>query len=167
WQWMNTTVRGDMGRARRAKGDERMLHSTRIWAAVCLGLGRVLLASLLAVPLATRAARNKGSWCDNLIRVFTTTGLGMPAFWLGFMLILMFSVQLGWFPASRYGSDWLDKVHPLVLPCLTIALALSAALSRNPRASMHVDLPAGPVTAARVRGLRASALVRGPAAHRS
>ncbi|CZT30663.1 ABC transporter permease [Pseudomonas cerasi] len=158
--FMKNLVQGDMGKSLLYKIDVLKLISTRIEPTVCLVLGSVLLALLIAVPLATLAARNKGSWSDNLIRVFTTTGLGMPAFWLGIMLILMFSVQLGWFPVSGYGSDWLDKVHHLVLPCLTIALALSAVLIRNLRASMLVELQADHVTAARARGLSESALFR-------
>ena len=84
----------------------------------------------------------------------------MPAFWLGLMLILLLSVQWGLFPVSGYGRTWLDKAHHMVLPCLTIALALSAVLVRNLRASMLMELQADHVTAARARGLSEAAVFR-------
>ncbi len=74
---------------------------TRIEPTLVLVLGSVLLALLIAVPLATLAARNKGGWVDNLIRVFTTVGLGMPAFWLGLMLILLLERAVGLVPGIR------------------------------------------------------------------
>jgi peptide/nickel transport system permease protein len=158
--FMKNLLQGDMGKSLLYKIDVLKLIATRIEPTLFLVLGSVLLALLMAVPLAMIAARNKGSWGDNLIRLFTTTGLGMPAFWLGIMLILLFSVQLGWFPVSGYGDGWLDKLHHLALPCLTVALALAAVLVRNLRASMLVELQADHVTAARARGVSERALFR-------
>ncbi|MFH7456843.1 ABC transporter permease subunit, partial [Pseudomonas syringae group genomosp. 7] len=82
---------------------------------------------------------NKRRRGDNLIRVFTTTGLGKPAYRLGIMLILIFIVQLGWFPVSVYGIDWLDNAHHMVVPCLTIALAVWGVLILNVSASMLME----------------------------
>jgi peptide/nickel transport system permease protein len=158
--FLKNIFQGDMGKSLLYKIDVLRLITTRIEPTLFLVLGSVLMALLIAIPLATLAARNKGTWVDNLIRVFTTTGLGMPAFWLGIMLILLFSVQFGWFPVSGYGRDWLDKFHHMVLPCLTIALALSAVLVRNLRASMLMELQADHVTAARARGLSEASVFR-------
>jgi len=158
--FLKNLFNGDLGQSLLYKVDALKLISTRIEPTLFLVLGSVLLAMLIAVPLATVAARNKGGWGDNLIRLFTTAGLGMPAFWLGIMLILLFSVQLGWFPVSGYGRSWPDKLHHMVLPCLTIALALSAVLIRNLRASMLMELQADHVTAARARGLPEDAVFR-------
>ncbi|EJN19808.1 MULTISPECIES: ABC transporter permease [Pseudomonas] len=158
--FLKNLFNGDLGQSLLYKVDALKLISTRIEPTLFLVLGSVLLAMLIAVPLATVAARNKGGWGDNLIRLFTTAGLGMPAFWLGIMLILLFSVQLGWFPVSGYGRSWPDKLHHMVLPCLTIALALSAVLIRNLRASMLMELQADHVTAARARGLPENVVFR-------
>ncbi len=151
--FLKNLLKGDLGQSLLYKVDALKLIVTRIEPTLVLVLGSVVLALLIAVPLATWAARNKGGWADNLIRVFTTVGLGMPAFWLGLMLILLLSVKWGLFPVSGYGRTWLDKAHHMVLPCLTIALALSAVLVRNLRASMLMELQADHVTAARARGL--------------
>jgi peptide/nickel transport system permease protein len=118
-----------------------------------LVLGSVLLAVLIAVPLATGAARYRGRLADHAIRLISTIGLGLPAFWLGIMVILLFSISLHWFPVSGYGSDWGERLHHLFLPCLTVALALSAVLTRNLRASLLMELQNDYVTAARARGL--------------
>ncbi len=158
--FLKNLLNGDLGQSLLYKIDALKLISTRIEPTLMLVLGSVLLALLIAVPLATIAARNKGGWADNLIRVFTTAGLGLPAFWLGLMLILLFSVHWGLFPVSGYGRTWGDKLHHLVLPCLTIALALSAVLVRNLRASMLLEMQADHVTAARARGLSEGAVFR-------
>lgn len=158
--FMKNLAHGDMGKSLLYKIDVLKLIVSRLEPTLFLVLGSVLLALLMALPLATIAARHKGGWGDTLIRLFTTAGLGMPSFWLGIMLILLFSVQLGWFPVSGYGQDWLDKLRHMVLPCLTIALALSAVLVRNLRASMLMALKADHVTAARARGLPESVLFR-------
>ena len=158
--FLKNLLKGDLGQSLLYKIDALKLISTRIEPTLMLVLGSVLLALLIAVPLATIAARNKGGWADNLIRVFTTAGLGLPAFWLGLMLILLFSVHWGLFPVSGYGRTWGDKLHHLVLPCLTIALALSAVLVRNLRASMLLEMQADHVTAARARGLSEGAVFR-------
>jgi len=152
--FLKNLLKGDLGQSLLYKVDALKLIVTRIEPTLVLVLGSVLLALLIAVPLATVAARRKGGWADNLIRVFTTVGLGMPAFWLGLMLILLLSVQWGLFPVSGYGRTWLDKAHHMVLPCLTIALALSAVLVRNLRASMLMELQADHVTAAGRAGCR-------------
>ncbi|HJT14362.1 MAG TPA: ABC transporter permease, partial [Dongiaceae bacterium] len=90
---------------------------------------------------------------DHAIRVFTTAGLGFPAFWLGIMLIILFSVKLGLFPVSGYGDDILERLHHMILPCLTVALSLSAVVTRNLRASMIAELASDHATAARAKGL--------------
>ncbi len=112
--FLKNLLKGDLGQSLLYKVDALKLISTRIEPTLFLVLGSVLLALLIAVPLATVAARNKGGWQDHLIRLFTTAGLGMPAFWLGIMLILLFSVQLGLFPVSGYGRTAWDKLHHMV-----------------------------------------------------
>ncbi|UMZ12877.1 ABC transporter permease [Pseudomonas sp. MPFS] len=151
--FLKNLLKGDLGQSLLYKVDALQLIATRIEPTLFLVAGSVLLSLLIAIPLATLAARNKGGWSDHLIRLFTTAGLGLPAFWLGIMLILLLSVQLGLFPVSGYGRTWPDKLHHMVLPCLTIALALSAVLVRNLRASMLMELQADHATAARARGV--------------
>ncbi|WP_410014128.1 ABC transporter permease [Sodalis sp. RH24] len=150
--FLTNLLHGELGRSIVYRVDTLKLIMTRIEPTLCLVAGSVLLALLLTVPLAAVAARRRGSAADQVIRLLSTAGLGFPAFWLGIMLILLFSVTLGWFPVSGYGDAWSARLHHLVLPCLTVALALSAVLTRNLRASLLAELKADYVTAARARG---------------
>ena len=150
--FLKNLLQGELGRSIVYHVDTGKLILTRIEPTLYLVLGSVALALLLTVPLAAVAARRRGKIADQLIRLLSTAGLGFPAFWLGIMLILLFIVTLGWFPVSGYGSDWLEQLHHMVLPCLTVALALSAVLTRNLRASLLQELKADYVIAARARG---------------
>ncbi len=113
----------------------------------------VALALLLAIPAAVLAARRAGRWQDQAVRVVSTLGLGLPPFWLGIILVMVFSIWLGLFPVSGYGKDFLDHLHHLFLAALTLALALAPVLIRNLRASLLSEQSADYVVAARAKGL--------------
>jgi peptide/nickel transport system permease protein len=151
--FVKNLVHGEMGKSILYKVDSLKLIASRIEPTLFLVLGAVVLALLIAVPLATASARNRGGPIDHIIRLLSTAGLGFPPFWLGIMLILLFSVQLDLVPVSGYGRTVLDKLHHLILPCLTAALALSAVLTRNLRASILAELNSDQAMAARARGL--------------
>ncbi|BAS37010.1 peptide ABC transporter permease [Klebsiella variicola] len=152
--FLRNLLQGELGKSIVYRVDTLKLIGSRLEPTLWLVLGSVLLAIALTVPLAAIAARQRGRLADRLIRLFTTAGLGFPAFWLGIMLILLFSIVLGWFPVSGYGSDFLDQLRHMVLPCLTVALALSAVLIRNLRASLLMEMNSDYVVAARARGQR-------------
>jgi len=151
--FLKNLFNGEMGTSILYRIDVVRLIGERIGPTLFLVLGSVILAIAIAVPLATAASRNRGSLVDHTIRVVSTAGLGFPAFWLGIMLIILFSVKLDLFPVSGYGDNFADRLHHMVLPCLTVALALSAVLTRNLRASMIAELSSDHATAARARGL--------------
>ena len=144
--FLRNLLQGELGKSIVYRVDTLKLIGSRLEPTLWLVLGSVLLAIALTVPLAAIAARQRGRLADRLIRLFTTAGLGFPAFWLGIML--------GWFPVSGYGSDFLDQLRHMVLPCLTVALALSAVLIRNLRASLLMEMNSDYVVAARARGQR-------------
>jgi len=120
----------------------------------------ILLSVVIAIGLAVLAALYRGRLPDQLVRIYSTAGLGLPAFWLGIVLIILFSIQLGLFPVSGYGETPLDHLHHLFLPALTIALALSPVLIRNLRASLLAEMEADYVKAARSRGLSEAKIFR-------
>jgi peptide/nickel transport system permease protein len=153
--FLKNLARGEMGRSVVFKMPVLGLVAERVQTTLfLLGYG-VVLALVLTLPLAVIAALNRGRWPDHLIRMFSTAGLGFPAFWLGIMLMLVFSIGLGVFPVSGYGQGFLGHLHHLFLPALAIALALSAILTRNLRASLLAELDADYVAAARAKGLPA------------
>ncbi len=151
--FLRNLVNGEMGRSVVFRIDVLDLVVTRIEPTLFLVLGSTLLSLALAVPLASIAAVRRGRAADHIIRVVSTAGLGFPAFWLGIMLIIFLSVRLDLFPVSGYGETWSDKLHHMALPCLTVALSLSAVLTRNLRSSMIAELTSDQATAARARGL--------------
>lgn len=151
--FIKNLAQGEMGRSIVYKTDVLKLIATRIEPTLVLVLGSVLLALLIAVPMATLASRRRGTMADQGVRVVSTLGLGMPSFWIALMLMIVFSVNLDWFPVSGYGRSVSDKAVHMVLPCLTVALSLSAILTRSLRASLIAQINSDQATAARARGL--------------
>ena len=144
---------GEMGKSILYKIDVLPLISTRIEPTIALVVSSVILSILIAVPMSAIAARNVGRAPDHIVRVVSTFGIGFPPFWLGLMLIILFSVQLGMLPVSGYGSTIGEKIAHLILPALTVALSLSTVLTRSLRAAMIEALKSDVATAARARGM--------------
>jgi peptide/nickel transport system permease protein len=154
-RFLENVAQGEMGRSVVYKTAVVGVVAERFEATIFLLGYAVALALCLAVPLAVTATLRRGRAPDHLIRMFSTAGLGFPAFWLGIMLMIVFSVRLGLFPVSGYGEGFLGHLHHLFLPALAIALALSAILTRNLRASLLAELDADHIAAARAKGLPA------------
>ncbi|KAA6186242.1 ABC transporter permease [Thiohalocapsa marina] len=126
----------------------------RLPATVQLAVTALLLALLLAIPLGVLAARKRGTGVDAGAMLFSLVGVSMPNFWLGPLLILLFSLWLGWLPVS--GSD---QPGSLVLPAVTLGTALAAILARMVRASVLEVLQEDYIRTARAKGLSESALL--------
>lgn len=112
----------------------------------------LVLAILIALALACTGALKAGRWPDALVRMISTIGIGLPAYWVGIVLVLFFSIALGLFPTSGYGETWLAHLHHLFLPALTMALALAPVLARSLRATLVAELDSDYAVAARARG---------------
>lgn len=120
----------------------------RIPATVELTIGAMCLAILIGIPLGIIAAIKQYSGTDNLVMVFGLLGMSMPGFWLGPMLILVFAIQLDWFPVSERGG-----LEHLVLPALSLAMALSAIIMRMTRTSMLEVIQEDYIRTAKSKGL--------------
>jgi peptide/nickel transport system permease protein len=114
----------------------------------------LVLTIAMAFPLGVLAALKKDSLIDNVVRSIFVVLMLMPSFWVGILLIIFFSVQLGLFPVSGYGSGFFDILHHLFLPALTIALSITPVLVRALRSSILDALSADYVRTARAKGLR-------------
>jgi peptide/nickel transport system permease protein len=144
---------GEMGRSTLYKIDVLRLIATRIEPTLALVIVGTLMALMIAVPFAALSARRQGTAADHAVRIVSTAGIGFPSFWLGAMLIILFAVKLDWLPVSGYGQNLQDKFLHLLLPGLTIALSLSAVITRSLRAGMIAGLQSDVATAARARGM--------------
>ncbi|ASS59618.1 MULTISPECIES: ABC transporter permease [Rhizobium] len=151
--FLKNLANGEMGKSILYKIDVLKLIVTRIEPTLALVVSSVVLSVLIAVPMAAIAARNAGRAPDHAVRIVSTFGIGFPPFWLGLMLIILFSVELGVLPVSGYGATIGEKLSHLVLPSLTVALSLSTVLTRSLRAAMIDQLKSDVATAARARGM--------------
>jgi len=112
-----------------------------------------ILAILITLPLAIVAAQRKGGFVDFGIKASFVVMMSMPSFWLGILLILLFSIKLPLFPVSGYGAGAIDRIWHLFLPALVIALATSALTIRSLRSSILSVMNADFIDTARAKGL--------------
>jgi len=122
---------GDLGRSLYEQSGVTDLIRTRLPATIELTLCAMAMAIIISFPLATLAAVNKGSWIDRGSLLFSLLGLSLPNFWLGPLLMIIFSIQLGWTPVSGRGG-----IDHLLLPSLTLGLGMAAILTRILRTSL-------------------------------
>ena len=119
-----------------------------------LALSALFISTILGVGLGIISALNHNSWIDSSAMVVALLGVSMPVFWLGLLLILVFSVTLKWFPPMGQGS--LDR---LVLPALTLGLLSSATLARVVRSNMLDVLSDDYIRTAKAKGLRKNTII--------
>lgn len=153
WVFLRATLGGDLGQSIMLKTPVLEAILNRLPVTLFLTIYAVLLSVVLAVPLAFVAALNRGRWSDTLIRSVFQVGLSMPVFYIGLVLLTFFAAGLRLFPVGGYGETFLDRLHHLFLPGLTIALYTSAILMRNLRSSVIEVLDAEYVQFARAKGL--------------
>ena len=143
----------DFGRSIFLRSEVSAVLGGRTMTTVWLLAYSVLISLVIAVPLAIWSALRRNRLPDHVIRILTTITFAMPAFWLGLILVLIFALELGWFPTSGLGKDPVAIVRSLTLPALTIGLYLAPMLLRTLRSSMVETLGAEFIEAARARGL--------------
>lgn len=147
-------VRGDLGQSLHTKQPVLTSIARRLPATIELAAAAMAVALLLAIPLGLLAAYKKDSLVDQGSMLFALLGISMPNFWLGPLLIIVFSLKLGWFPVSGRGS-----LAHVVLPAITLGTAMAAILTRMTRASMLDVIQSDYITAARAKGVRESLVV--------
>jgi len=148
-------IRGDLGTSLHYQDPVGALLRERLPSTIRLATATLLLALLVAVPAGLLAAVRPGGWWDRLSTAIASMALSMPSFWLGPLLVLLFSIRLRWLPVS--GSE---APGALVLPAATLAFPIAALLARLLCVSVRDQAAAAYVTAARARGLgRGSALL--------
>lgn len=157
--WITNLLRGDFGNSLTygSRPVSRMVVE-RLPATVTLGLSAALLALLIGVPAGIYAARNHNTWIDQILSFLSSLGLATPNFWLGIMLIILFSVELGWLPSSgmrTIGEPFsvADRLKHLVLPTIVLGTSNIAEIMRYARSSWLENLGLDYVLVARSKGL--------------
>jgi peptide/nickel transport system permease protein len=149
-----SALRGDFGNSLRHGEPALGLALERFPASIELALSALVLAIVVAVPIGVLAALRRNSLVDLAARIFALIGQSAPVYWMGIMLILLFGVQLGWFPVSGIGG-----LKHLVLPTITLGLFTMAQLMRLTRASMLDVLKSDYLRTARAKGVAPLVLI--------
>jgi ABC-type dipeptide/oligopeptide/nickel transport system permease component len=152
-KFVSGVVVGDLGDSITLNQPVTTLLRQRSIATFWLLLYGVFVALLVGVPLAVWSAVRRDRSADQIIRLFSTTAFGMPTFWLGLVLALVFGLELGWLPVGGYTDAFPDLFVSLTLPAITLGLSLTAIVIRTLRSSLLESLSSDYVEAARARGL--------------
>ncbi|MBN9363297.1 MULTISPECIES: ABC transporter permease [unclassified Devosia] len=155
--WLWNALQGNFGTS--IHGREPVLHliGQRLPATLHLAVAATIVSLVIGIPVAILSALKPGSWIDRVLSAWSALALGVPTFWLGILLILLFAVELHWLPsASGYVPIWEDPLAALcnlALPALTLGVYVSGILARFLRASLVGELRADYVRTARSKGL--------------
>lgn len=146
--YMGRVLRGDLGRSYRTRQDVATMIAERFPRTVKLTLLGMLVAATLGIASGVVAGVRRGSWVDMAVMTGAVVGVSVPAFWFGMVLILIFSVQLRWFPVAG-STTW----KHLVLPAATLGVTAAGVLARVTRAGMVEVLTHDYIRTARAKGL--------------
>ena len=154
--WFGGVLRGDFGTSINYRTPVRELIAERLWVSLPLAFAGMLVACVIALPLGIWAALKRGSWLDPFVVSAAQLGAAVPSFWLGLLLILLFSVRLGWLPSGGFvpwNENPLGTVRSLILPTLALGLGQAAVITRMTRSAMLETLAQDYVRTARAKGL--------------
>lgn len=157
-RYLSGMARGDLGQSLRLRDSVMHLVLQRYPYTLALALTALALGVLTSVPAGVWAATHRDGWQDRMVGVISLAGLSFPNFALGPILILLFSIRLGWTPVSGAGSGWGFLTH-LVLPAVTLGMGLAAILTRMVRTAMLEELGQDYIRTARAKGLTERAVV--------
>lgn len=154
FRYMQNLAQGDLGTSFMQRRPALPIVLERLPATALLATASLLLTVIIAIPLGILGAVRRGSAWDRVSLVLAMSGKAIPNFWFGVMLILLFSLWLGWLPSFGSGS-W----QHLIMPTVTLALGNVAIITRIVRSSMIDALGQDYVRTARAKGLRENAVI--------
>ena len=162
--WLGEVLQGDLGRSYTYDTPVQELLLNRVELSLPLALLAILLSTGIAIPLGVFAASRHRKVADTGIMGFAQLGVAVPNFWFAILLILLFSVKLGWFSAGGFAgwdAGWIPAFKSLVLPAVALALPQAAILARVTRSSVLETVQEDYIRTARAKGLsRSQALWR-------
>ncbi len=160
--WVGGVLKGDLGESVRTQQPVLELVLQKLPVTIQLGGMAFVIALAIGIPAGIVAAVGRGTWWDTLVNALALWGISTPNFWLGILMILLFSVQLGWLPASGYVSPFEDlgaNLAAMIMPAFVLGNAIAAVLMRHTRSAMLAVLSSDYVRTARSKGLRERTVV--------
>ena len=155
FRYIGNLLKGDLGISYVSKQDVMKIYLQRLPNTLKLASMTMIFATLIALPLGIIAAVNQNSWIDTLSMVLALIGLSMPNFWFGLLLIILFSLKLGWFPSG--GNEGFKSI---ILPAFTVGAGLAALLTRTTRSSMLDVIRQDYLRTARAKGVPEKTIIR-------
>ncbi|GAA4046445.1 ABC transporter permease [Nonomuraea soli] len=159
WHWLGGVLTGDFGRSVQFRSDVGGLIASRVPVTLTL-IAMAFLLIMVAGPLLGLLSAARPGRVDRSILVAGSVAVATPSFVLGFVLIAIFSVNLGWFPSMGAGEGLADRLHHLTLPAIALALTFAGVLARVSRSAMIEQLGQEYVTVARGRGVPERTVLR-------
>jgi peptide/nickel transport system permease protein len=150
WAYLKNLARGNLGLSFLRGEDVRQVVLERFWPTLKLALAAMLIAVGIGVPLGFVSALRHGTWLDAASMIGAVSGVSMPQFWLGLLLMFLLSVKLRLLPTSGYGDG---SPANLILPAFTLGVGYMALLARTTRAAVMEILAADFVRTAEAKGL--------------
>jgi peptide/nickel transport system permease protein len=160
--WIKGVLSGNLGESMRLKAPVGALVMQKLPVTLQLAAMALLIALCIGIPAGIVSAVKKETAWDYGANLFALWGLSTPNFWLGILLIFLFSVTLGWLPASGYvrlGEDWKASLATTIMPAFVLGNALAAVLMRHTRSAMLQAMGTDYVRTARSKGLHESRVV--------
>lgn len=156
FHWIGKALQGDLGMSLRTRQPVLELLGQKLPVTLQLATMALIVAVMIGIPAGIISAYHKGTWIDWLANIVALSGLSVPNFWLGIMMILLVSVKLGWLPASGYQpffEDPLQSIRTMLMPAFVLGTGLAATLMRHTRSAMLGVLQSDYVRTARAKGL--------------
>ncbi len=160
--WVTNALSGNLGESMRLKEPVATLIAQKFPVTLQLALMALIISLLIGVTAGVISAVKKNTTTDYVVNFVALWGLSTPNFWLGIMLIFLFSVQLGWLPASGYVSPFEDfwlSMKTTILPAFVLGNSFAAVLMRHTRSAMLQAMSADYVRTARAKGLAEKVVV--------
>ena len=160
--WLGKVLHGDFGVSTSYQEDVGRLIFTHLPVTFHLGFSGMFIAILLSIPLGVISAVRRGKPVDSVITVGANLGMAVPIFWLGILLIYLFSLKLGWLPVHGYTSPFEDfwlNVKKMVMPVICMSVVPLATIARQTRSSMLEVIRQDYIRTARSKGLKGTAVI--------
>ena len=154
--WVKGVLSGDLGESLRIKVPVLQLIAQKLPVTMQVASMAIVIAFLIGIPAGIISAVKKGTAWDYGANLFALWGISTPNFWLGIMMIFLFSVELGWLPASGYvplSENWRASLASTIMPAFVLGNAIAAILMRHTRSAMLQAMTSDYVRTARAKGL--------------